>query len=305
MNIQHLRYAVEVEKTHSISEAAENLFMGQPNLSRAIRELETMLGITIFDRTPKGSIPTEQGEEFLHFARGILAQMDEMTAHYQTQTGQVNTFRLSVARAGYISHVFSLFAAGMGADWMLDYKETNALRSIRNVTEDGYDLGIVRYPHTYERYFQATFQEKGLQSLDIWSFRYFALMRKNHPIAKKKTIRLSDLSDFVQISHGDTYVPSQLRHRMDEPTPATRHIHIYERGSQYDLISTLPQGAFMWVSPMPAVQLDRYGLVLKPCEDDTTLHKDVLIFRKSPMLSVPGRQFMKVLREVCAELSQA
>ncbi|HPR78720.1 MAG TPA: LysR family transcriptional regulator, partial [Candidatus Limiplasma sp.] len=58
MNIQHLRYAVEVEKTRSITEAAENLYMSQPNLSRAIRELESDLGISIFDRTPKGIVPT-------------------------------------------------------------------------------------------------------------------------------------------------------------------------------------------------------------------------------------------------------
>ena len=54
MNILHLKYAVEVAKTRSISKAAENLYMGQPNLSRAIKELEESLGITIFRRTTKG-----------------------------------------------------------------------------------------------------------------------------------------------------------------------------------------------------------------------------------------------------------
>ena len=68
-NIQHLRYAVEVAKTGSISRAAENLFMGQPHLSKAIRELEEDMNITIFRRTPKGVEPTEQGEQFLEYAR--------------------------------------------------------------------------------------------------------------------------------------------------------------------------------------------------------------------------------------------
>ncbi len=64
MNLLHLKYAAEVSKTKSISKAAENLFMGQPNLSRAIRELEESLGIVIFERSTKGISVTEAGAEF-------------------------------------------------------------------------------------------------------------------------------------------------------------------------------------------------------------------------------------------------
>ena len=69
MNIAHLKYAVEVEKTASITKAAENLFMGQPNLSRGIKELEETLGVKIFKRTSKGIVPTPQGEELLGYAK--------------------------------------------------------------------------------------------------------------------------------------------------------------------------------------------------------------------------------------------
>ena len=85
MNILHLKYAVEVAKTKSISKAAENLYMGQPNLSRAIKELEESLGITIFDRTPKGITLTPQGEEFLQYARRIISQVDEVEQMYKNR----------------------------------------------------------------------------------------------------------------------------------------------------------------------------------------------------------------------------
>ncbi|NCB05824.1 MAG: LysR family transcriptional regulator, partial [Clostridia bacterium] len=124
MNIQHLRYAVEVERTGSITEAAENLYMGQPNLSRAIKELENSLGISIFDRTTRGIVPTAQGEEFLHYARSILSQFDAMTAHYQKKARQ--EFRISVPRASYIAQAFANFASGTPDELLLDYKETNA-----------------------------------------------------------------------------------------------------------------------------------------------------------------------------------
>ena len=63
-NILHLKYAVEVEKTGSISKAAENLYIAQPHLSKAIRELEGSLGAAIFNRTSKGVVPTKKGEGF-------------------------------------------------------------------------------------------------------------------------------------------------------------------------------------------------------------------------------------------------
>ncbi len=75
MNLLYLQYAVEIEKTGSINKAAENLYMGQPNLSRAIKELEASLGISIFARSSKGMVPTPQGEEFLHYAKKILGEV--------------------------------------------------------------------------------------------------------------------------------------------------------------------------------------------------------------------------------------
>ena len=78
MNLMHLKYAVEIAKNKSISRTAEKLYMGQPNLSRAIKELEDSIGITIFNRTSKGISITAEGEEFLAYARKIVEQVDEI-----------------------------------------------------------------------------------------------------------------------------------------------------------------------------------------------------------------------------------
>ena len=83
MNLLHLKYAVEIDCTKSISKAAENLYMGQPNLSRAIKELEENLGIKIFRRTSKGIITTPEGEEFLEYARKITSQVEELENVYK------------------------------------------------------------------------------------------------------------------------------------------------------------------------------------------------------------------------------
>ena len=78
MNTLYFKYAVEVEQTRSITQAAENLFMAQPNLSKAIKELEDSLGIIIFERNSKGVTPTKKGMEFLEYAKNILVQLNKM-----------------------------------------------------------------------------------------------------------------------------------------------------------------------------------------------------------------------------------
>ena len=104
MNILYLKYAVEIEKEGSVKKAAQKLFMGQPNLSRAIKELETSLGITIFERSAKGMTVTPEGDEFLRYARKILAQIDEVEKLYTTGRKTKQRFSLSAPRASYVAH---------------------------------------------------------------------------------------------------------------------------------------------------------------------------------------------------------
>ena len=301
MNIQHLRYAVAVAEYGSVTEAAEKLYMGQPNLSRAIKELENELGIRIFERSSRGIAPTQQGEEFLYYARSILSQFDEMTVRYQQSPPERPAFRISVPRASYIAHAFVRFAETQPAELEMDYKETNALRAIRNVSDGLYPLGIVRYQATYERYFLQTFAENHLTHEELWSFRYVALLPKKHPAAEKQTLCLGDLRDSTEIRHGDIYVPSLPKQVADEKRVGEKCIQIYERGSQYDLLCAIPR-SFMWVSPVPQALLDRYQLVQRPCDDFMAIHRDVLIhksdYHKTPTDEAFWQTLLKVRDEV-------
>ena len=181
MNIAHLKYAVEVEKTASITKAAENLFMGQPNLSRGIKELEETLGVKIFKRTSKGIVPTPQGEEFLGYAKSILAQIEEMESLYKPEKNNKLKFSISVPRASYIADAFSKFVreADMSKEIEFSFKETNAMRAIRNVVQENYGLAIVRYQTIFESFFTNMLRDKGMKSENIWEFEYQLLISKN------------------------------------------------------------------------------------------------------------------------------
>ena len=78
MNLQHMKYAVAVAETGSINKAADRLFVGQSNLSRAIKELENSLGVAIFERSAHGMELTPEGGVFLRYAKAILQQVDEV-----------------------------------------------------------------------------------------------------------------------------------------------------------------------------------------------------------------------------------
>ncbi|MGN1059371.1 MAG: LysR family transcriptional regulator, partial [Clostridia bacterium] len=164
MNILHLKYAVEVANTGSINKAAENLYMNQPNLSRAIKELEDSLCITIFDRTTRGMVVTPDGEEFLRYARKILRQIDEVEAIYSKEKRDQQRFSISVPRACYISDAFAQFVRRLDKEKPAEvfYQETNTMSAINNILHADYQLAIIRYASDCGKYFKRMLEEKGL-----------------------------------------------------------------------------------------------------------------------------------------------
>ena len=307
MNLLHLKYAVEVERTRSITKAAENLYMVQPNLSRAIKELEESIGITIFRRTSKGIVPTPQGEEFLSYARNILEQVDEIESLYMKDDKDKITFNISIPRASYITHAFIKLVAGMdlSKEIEINYKETNSLRAINNIVQGNYTLGIIRYQVAFEDYFKTMLKDKHLKGETIWEFEYLTLMSAAHPLAGKKNIQYSDLSDSIEIAHGDPYVPSMPLTEVKKTEFSdliNKRIFVYERGSQFDLLCDIPM-TYIWVSPIPAELIARYDLVQRRCSDAKRKYRDVLISVDNYKLTELENQFVEELRKVKDEVN--
>lgn len=300
MNLLHFKYAVEVEKARSINKAANNLYMGQPNLSRAIKELEDSLGITIFNRTSKGMSPTTQGEEFLGYAKKILNQIDEIENMYRGGSSQKQKFSISVPRATYISHAFTEFAKNIVTTKPAEifYKETNSMEAINNILMSDYKLGIIRYQTRFDKHFKTMLDKKDLCYELITEFSYVLLMQKNSPLAAQDNINLQDLSNFIEIAHDDPYVPSLplVDVKKEElSVHVDKRVFVFERASQFDLLCNLP-ATFMWVSPIPDETLKRYNLVERECVGNTKVYKDVLIYRKDYNLTALDNLFIS---EVC------
>lgn len=300
MNVLHMKYAVEIARIGSINKAAEELYVAQPNLSRAIKELEADLGITVFDRTSRGMVLTAEGEEFIQYAKKVLNQIDEIEKLYKTGTPIKRRFSISVPRASYISDAFARFTTKIGSDSAeLFYMETNSSNAISNILSSDYKLGIIRYAESFDKYFKEMLEEKGLSYEIIAEFRHALIASNASPIASKEVISYSDLLPLVEISHGDPYVPSlpmSVVRKEEHCEDVKRRIFLFERGSQFDLLTENPE-TFMWVSPLPKKLLQRYDLTQKYCIDNTKIYKDVLIYRKDYSLSDLDSMFITELIE--------
>ena len=298
MNLLHMKHALAVAKTGSLGKASEELLVATPNISRSIKELEADLGIAIFIRTSKGMVLTHEGEEFINFAKRILSQIDEVEKFYKSGGLKKQKFSISVPRACYISEAFAQFSKSISKDATeIFYKETNSQRTIMNMLDQSYNLGIIRYAENYDKYFNDMLEEKGFDYEVVTEFTYLLMMNRNHELANKEKITFDDLSDYIEISHADPYVPSMpIAQVIKEELPdnISRRIFIFERASQFELLSANTQ-TFMWVSPTPTGLLNRFDLVQRKCADNNKVYKDVLIYKKGYKLSELDKKFIEEL----------
>lgn len=299
MNIQYLKYAVEVAKAGSLSKASETLCVAQPNLSRAVKELENELGITLFERCATGMSLTPDGARLVSYAKKLLREMEEIEHMFKSEDKKKAHFSISVPRASYISKAFVEFSKCLDAEERCEvfYQETNAMNVIKNITDSDYKLGIVRYAEQYDKYFKEMFEQKGLAYELVTEFKYRLAMSNDCPLAELDVIEYTDLADFIEIAHADPYVPTlglaDVR-KMELPESGLKRIFVFERGGQFDLLSSNPE-TYMWVSPIPQDTLERFGITERDCPDNTKTYKDMLVYRKDYKLTNLDKNFITAL----------
>lgn len=304
MNLQQLKYAVEIARVGSISKAAKNLYMGQPNLSKSIKELEAELGQTLFSRTARGVQPTRAGEDFLGYARSILSQVESLSQLYRKDGAPAARLHMAAPRASYISNAFSAFAAQLSATGTaldLDYRETNSMDILHAVASGEAELGILRCQDKHAGYFETLCDENGLHAEVLWQYSMVLLMSEHHPLAALGEVPYHLLRQYPEIVHGDlTPVLPAEQQTPSSPLHSANRIAVYERGSQFDLLRRV-HGCYMWVSPMPFEVLAREELVQKPCRTENC-YRDIAI-RKAP-LGQPGLDFLRAVQNDIANLVQ-
>ena len=301
MNTQYFLYAIEVERTGSITHAAKNLFMSQPTLSKAIKDLEETLGFAVFRRTSRGVEPTRRGAEFLAHARKISSQIRKMELSMQAMESTMQMFGLAIPRAGYIACAaarLTRFLSGPGME--IDILETGARRIVEAVSGGEYLLGILRCSGEETQLLPRLFADKGLQSEMFWEADYQLLVGEDSPLSAKPGIGKADLQGYTEVLFSDDEAPLL---RIGEESEPAKRIFVQDRGTLYAVLRDNP-GAFAWASPIPGDMLRREGLVQRKASGSGSF-ADVIISRAGRRLSRQDQEFLRQLTQTRNEALQA
>ena len=273
MNIKHIQYLVEIERVRSISQAAENLYVGQPNLSRILKEIEADVGFPIFLRTVNGVRPTERGATFLQHAHNILREMESiqmMSPHQKVE----DRLRICIPRSSASFQMVSdcLRTQGENRNLNVEIRECHAKKALELLSGGLAEIGIIRFREGYEEYFQEVAASAKLTFKILSTYEDVILMHEDHPLAKSERIKVDELNQWIEIVHGDHYIMPQ--------TPEDKgrsQIYTVDRQAQLTLLTTM-QGTFMWSVPQDEKQLCRYGLVQKKCIGYSKCYREALVY---------------------------
>lgn len=307
ISVKQMKYAVEIAHCGSINQASQNLYVTQSSLSKAMKELENVLGYAVFQRGPAGTTVTEEGREFLQTAEEIVYKLERLERQTRLRNEQRASINISIPWATYITYAFTEFFKQIQdmEQIQINFSETNSREAVENILYHGFHFGIIRYPDVLEENTIQTLQQKKLLFRRIWTFDYMLLVSQKSELAARREIHPGDLKGYTELLHGDasdTYLPE----RAEAPDEAQqgKRIYLYERGSQFDFLSNVPT-TYMWVSPLPEAVLKQHELVQIPCPDNRYRYNDVLIHHEDIPFTGYVEQFYHILLQTKNEIEKA
>lgn len=302
MNLLHLKYAVEVERQGSISKAAKSLFIAQPNLSNAIKDLENTVGINIFNRTHKGIEVTNAGREFLGYAKSIIAKVETLESMYKMEKKDIISFNIITTRSSYISSAVAGYINKFKSNNYLKvhFKETNVFDVINQVATDKFDLGIYRPNNIHAEYFAKLSHSKGLAVKLLGYAPYSLLMSANHPLANVDKIESHMLSNYIEILYADfedELVSYQQLRQLSGVELPSKIIYIYERASLMDMLRDV-HGSYYWTTSTHSSLLEGFRLVSRECDLPNVALCEYLIYKNDKKLSKETLELMNIIEEL-------
>lgn len=201
MKLHQLRYVIEVVASGSINEAARRLYISQPTLSKAIKELEKELGVTIFTRTSTGISLSSDGAEFLGYARQVVEQADLLERRYFNRTPSQQLFSISTQHYAFAVNAFVEMIKKYGEDeYQFTIRETRTYEIIEDVKNLRSEIGILYISGFNEKVMMQLLKEEGLDFHVLFTAQPHIFVSSENPLAKKSAVTLADLEDYPRLS---------------------------------------------------------------------------------------------------------
>lgn len=197
MTLQQLKYILTIVGCGSISEAAKQLFISQPSLSAAVKELEQEIGIEIFLRSSKGIALSNDGAEFLAYARQVVEQAELLEQRYMNKAPSKKLVSISTQHYAFAVQAFVSLLKDLNAgEYECTLRETRTHEIIEDVRHMRSELGIL-----YRNGFNRKVLEKLLKDNDLRFHPLFhaephVFISTEHPLAAKPIIEIADLDEY-------------------------------------------------------------------------------------------------------------
>lgn len=201
MTLQQLRYAIVISEAGSLNKASEILYVAQPSLTGAIKELEKELGIKIFNRTGRGTTLTVDGEEFIHYARQVYGQYETMMAKYGYGGNVKKKFGVSAQHYSFAVKAFVEMVKNYGTDnYEFAIRETETRNVISDVAASRSEIGILYLSDFNRKAILKLLNGNNLEFHTLAECKAYVYIHKSHPLAGKSSITLAELEPYPNLS---------------------------------------------------------------------------------------------------------
>ncbi|MBM6753661.1 LysR family transcriptional regulator [Lactobacillus alvi] len=296
MRIRQLQYFEKIAETGSMNEAAKQLYISQPSLSQAMKELEKEYQVQLLYRSKVGITLTDAGREFLNYARGVLDQVSLLDERFGTKTTHKQIFSVSGQHYAFVVHAFVELVKKIGKEeYNFTLRETqteNVLNDIQNLRSE---VGIIYLNPFNETVMQRLISERNLEFIPLFYAKPHVFVSRDNPLTKKVSLTISDLEDYPYLSYeqGETNsfyfseeIQSTLKHK--------KWIQISDRATIFNLMAGL--NGYTISSGIISADLNDDKIVAIPLEVDDYMELGYLK-RKQIELSPIGRDYINLLKQ--------
>lgn len=201
MTIQQLRYVIVICEEGSLNKASEQLYIAQPSLTSAVQELEKELGITIFNRSGRGVTPTNDGLEFIRYAREVLSQYDNLLEKYGKNGNLKKKFGISTQHYSFAVKSFVEMVKHFGTDeYEFAIRETMTRNVIDDVAGGKSEIGILYLNDFNRKPLEKLLKSNGLVFTPLTECNAYVYLWKDHPLAGRASIKFDDLKEYPCLS---------------------------------------------------------------------------------------------------------
>ena len=299
MTLQQLKYVVAVADSRNITEASRRVFVSQPSLTAAIRELEAEMGITIFSRSNKGVTITNEGDEFLSYARQVLEQASLLEDRFKSENASTGNTIFSVSCQHYsfaVNAFVDLIRTFGGNEYNFTLRETQTHEIIEDVAHLKSEIGVLYLSSRNENVITKLIKKNNLAFEALFTAPLHVFISKKNPLAKKKKIKLTDLVDFPYLTYeqGDFnsfYFAEEPLTEIDFDCP--KSIQVRDRATLFNLLIGLD--GFTICSGIISHELNGPEIIARPldCKEHMTVG---YITRKSMNLSRYANAYIEALK---------